>query len=304
MSKKSISVGMALGATGAAEGLEKGVSIFAHRELTHGALKTTRGMSLYCRFRLWTTTGQKPRQWVAVHRKHHRFSDQPGDPHSPIQESVGGRDGYRRVKWGTALLYRKAVKDPNLVPTYAPELASPDMLDRKIFDKGLIGVAVVQSLGFMAILRGMGFRGRDLITGTAAATLTSLAVAVRAGGDVNAKSHDSKTQDPETHDYSSNQGEGVPGWRGKIIRAKAAVTTAGEGSGHRRHHLEAYSAVFSEGWLDPAGMLVKTYARLGWLTINHVSDAADPQRSLPRATGEDLSRIQAMTPPHILSEAA
>jgi stearoyl-CoA desaturase (delta-9 desaturase) len=32
---------------------------------------------------LWLTTGMITRQWVAIHRKHHRFSDQPGDPHSP-----------------------------------------------------------------------------------------------------------------------------------------------------------------------------------------------------------------------------
>jgi stearoyl-CoA desaturase (delta-9 desaturase) len=32
---------------------------------------------------LWLTTGMITRQWVAIHRKHHRFSDEPGDPHSP-----------------------------------------------------------------------------------------------------------------------------------------------------------------------------------------------------------------------------
>jgi stearoyl-CoA desaturase (delta-9 desaturase) len=35
------------------------------------------------RFWLWMTTGMITRQWVAIHRKHHRFSDQEGDPHSP-----------------------------------------------------------------------------------------------------------------------------------------------------------------------------------------------------------------------------
>jgi stearoyl-CoA desaturase (delta-9 desaturase) len=35
------------------------------------------------RFWLWLTTGMITRQWVAIHRKHHRFSDVEGDPHSP-----------------------------------------------------------------------------------------------------------------------------------------------------------------------------------------------------------------------------
>jgi len=32
---------------------------------------------------IWLTTGIEPRQWAAVHRKHHEFSDAEGDPHSP-----------------------------------------------------------------------------------------------------------------------------------------------------------------------------------------------------------------------------
>ena len=36
-----------------------------------------------CRVVLWLTTGQSRREWVAVHRKHHTFTDRVGDPHSP-----------------------------------------------------------------------------------------------------------------------------------------------------------------------------------------------------------------------------
>jgi len=32
---------------------------------------------------LWITTGQRRQEWVAVHRKHHTFTDREGDPHSP-----------------------------------------------------------------------------------------------------------------------------------------------------------------------------------------------------------------------------
>ena len=34
--------------------------------------------------------------WVADHRKHHAFSDQPGDPHSPhVDHGVGWRGALR-----------------------------------------------------------------------------------------------------------------------------------------------------------------------------------------------------------------
>src|SRR2546422_4997307 len=35
---------------------------------------------------LWLTTGQLRQEWVAVHRKHHAFTDREGDPHSPRSE--------------------------------------------------------------------------------------------------------------------------------------------------------------------------------------------------------------------------
>jgi fatty-acid desaturase len=60
-----------------------GVTAGYHRLLTHNSYKT-------CRPVLWFLTlagmasGQgAPAEWVAFHRKHHEFSDEPDDPHSP-----------------------------------------------------------------------------------------------------------------------------------------------------------------------------------------------------------------------------
>ena len=35
-------------------------------------------------------------EWVATHRKHHRFSDHPGDPHSPHLDDAPGWRGALR----------------------------------------------------------------------------------------------------------------------------------------------------------------------------------------------------------------
>ena len=53
------------------------------------------------RFVIWITTGIQPRQWVAVHRKHHAFTDVEGDPHSP--ELLG----WVRVQLTNVALYRR-----------------------------------------------------------------------------------------------------------------------------------------------------------------------------------------------------
>jgi stearoyl-CoA desaturase (delta-9 desaturase) len=54
-----------------------------HRYFSHKTYKTSRAFQFVLAL-LGTTTVQKgPLWWAGIHRLHHRFSDQPGDPHSP-----------------------------------------------------------------------------------------------------------------------------------------------------------------------------------------------------------------------------
>jgi stearoyl-CoA desaturase (delta-9 desaturase) len=64
------------------------------------------------RFWLWLTTGMTTKQWVAIHRKHHRFTEAEGDPHSPHVY------GINRVLWKGAFLYHDASKDKAMVASY------------------------------------------------------------------------------------------------------------------------------------------------------------------------------------------
>src|ERR1051326_3870555 len=58
-------------------------TIYLHRCATHRALALHPAMAWLFRFALWITTGLATKEWVAVHRKHHAFTDEEGDPHSP-----------------------------------------------------------------------------------------------------------------------------------------------------------------------------------------------------------------------------
>jgi stearoyl-CoA desaturase (delta-9 desaturase) len=64
------------------------------------------------RFWLWLTTGMVTKQWVAIHRKHHRYSDLEGDPHSPHVFGIG------QVLTKGAVLYHEASKDKVMVDSY------------------------------------------------------------------------------------------------------------------------------------------------------------------------------------------
>ncbi len=99
-------------------------TIYLHRFLTHRALelhpvvKNLMHLAL-CLF----TAGIVPRQWMAVHRKHHHFSDKEGDPHSPYIK------GLWTVFWENTILYKMAAADEAMVRQYAPDY-KPDLVDR------------------------------------------------------------------------------------------------------------------------------------------------------------------------------
>ena len=58
-------------------------TIYLHRTATHKALELHPAVGFLFKFALWLTTGLSTKEWVAVHRKHHAFTDEEGDPHSP-----------------------------------------------------------------------------------------------------------------------------------------------------------------------------------------------------------------------------
>ena len=70
------------------------------------------------RFWLWLTTGMVTKEWVDIHRKHHRFTDEYNDPHSPLTY------GILKVLFGGAFLYNIAAKDKEMVAQY--EVGTPN----------------------------------------------------------------------------------------------------------------------------------------------------------------------------------
>lgn len=59
-------------------------SLYVHRGIAHKALIFHPVMEHFIRFWLWLTDGTQIKHWIAMHRKHHRYTDKAGDPHSPV----------------------------------------------------------------------------------------------------------------------------------------------------------------------------------------------------------------------------
>ena len=68
-----------------------------HRTATHRALELHPAVAWMFRFSLWLTTGLSTKEWVAVHRKHHAFTDEEGDPHSPMLDGLLVRPARQRL---------------------------------------------------------------------------------------------------------------------------------------------------------------------------------------------------------------
>lgn len=73
-----------------------GITVGYHRLFTHRSFKTTRTLRALLAV-LGSMAIEGPViEWVATHRKHHRFSDQAGDPHSPhVDQTPGWRGALR-----------------------------------------------------------------------------------------------------------------------------------------------------------------------------------------------------------------
>ena len=73
-----------------------GITVGYHRLFTHRSFKTTRPLrALFAVLGSMAVEGS-PIEWVATHRKHHSFSDRPGDPHSPHADRAAGWRGALR----------------------------------------------------------------------------------------------------------------------------------------------------------------------------------------------------------------
>jgi stearoyl-CoA desaturase (delta-9 desaturase) len=99
-------------------------SIYLHRALAHHSLSLRPALALLFRTLLWLLTGQSQQQWVAVHRKHHTFTDREGDPHSPKLL------GFWRVQLWNVYYYVREARQQQIVDTFAPDLA-PDTCSRR-----------------------------------------------------------------------------------------------------------------------------------------------------------------------------
>jgi stearoyl-CoA desaturase (Delta-9 desaturase) len=215
------------------------VTIYYHRGQAHGALKFNPVLEHFMRFWLWATTGMIQAEWVAVHRRHHQRSDQPGDPHSP------GVFGIWTVLFQGVRLYQAAAKDRTLVQSLSTGTPT-DWIERNIYSAhSKLGVTLL-------LMVNLGLFGA---WGLLIWAIQILWIPFWAAGVVNGIGHWWGYRNGNTKDNSRN----IVPW---------GIVIGGEEL-HNSHHCDPVSAKFSQHWweFDIGWMYICVFRKLGLVRL-------------------------------------
>jgi len=186
------------------------------------------------------------KEWVAVHRKHHAFSDQPGDPHSPVIM------GLKKILLEGAEVYRESARDSETVEKYGRGTPD-DWLERRVYARH-------RNLGIIILVL------TDLVVfgvpGIIILSVQLISMPLMAAGVINGLGHAIGYRNFECDNAARNL---VP-W---------GLITGGEEL-HNNHHAFPSSARFSmRSWEFDIGWM--------WLRILSTLGLADIRKVAPRA---------------------
>jgi stearoyl-CoA desaturase (delta-9 desaturase) len=243
-----------------------GVTVGLHRLFTHRSFKTGKGVRAVLAI-LGSAAVEGPViSWVADHRKHHAYSDQPGDPHSPHVDHGHGFKGalkgllHAHVGWLFIHTHRGA-RD-----RYARDLVNDPVVsfvDRTFLLWAVLGLLAPFVLGWL-----IGGTIITALTGLLWGGAVRILVLHHVTYSINSLCHFFGRRAFATGDHSRNL-------------AWLALPSLGE-AWHNNHHAFPTSARHGLRWwqLDPSALVIRGLEKLG-LAWNVVQIA--PERQLVKA---------------------
>ena len=225
-----------------------GITVGFHRYFTHGSFKAKRWLRVALAVAGSLAIEGPVIRWVADHRKHHRFSDKEGDPHSPWRygETVPA------LLKGLAFAHLGWLFDPEHTPRqkYAPDL----MADRDIVRVSrAFPLLVLTSLLLPPLIGGLwSMSWHGAITAFFWAGLVRIGLLHHVTWSINSICHAAGERPFKARDRSGNV------WW-------LAVLSMGE-SWHNLHHADPTAARHGvlRGQVDSSARLIQIFEKLGW----------------------------------------
>jgi stearoyl-CoA desaturase (Delta-9 desaturase) len=234
-----------------------GITVGFHRHFTHASFRAKRPLRIALAVMGSLAVEGPVIQWVADHRKHHRYSDKEEDPHSPWAYGHSRGDLLRglfhaHLGW----LFEFQQSSPS---QYAPDLlADADTVRISRYFPRIVAV----SLLLPALIGGLwSWSWQGAVSGFFWAALVRIALLHHVTWSINSICHVAGSRPFRSRDRSGNV------WW-------LALPSFGE-SWHNLHH--AYPTCARHGalprQLDTSALLIRLFEKLGWATHVRWPDA-------------------------------
>jgi stearoyl-CoA desaturase (Delta-9 desaturase) len=229
-----------------------GVTVGFHRLLTHRSFTAAPALRAVLAIAGSMSFEGEVIGWVAIHRRHHAFTDKPGDPHSPYRygsDPLGQLRGLAHAHVGWLLR-----DDPTPPSRYAPDMvADPVMRAISAAFPALCAVSLAVPFGAGWLIGGT---WHAALAALLWAGLVRVAVLQHVTWSVNSLCHVLGTRPFATrrHDRATNL------W-------PLALVSFGE-SWHNMHHSDPACARHGAdpGQVDISAAVIRVFERLGWAT--------------------------------------
>ncbi len=240
-----------------------GITVGFHRYFTHGSFKTGRPLRIALAIAGSLAVEGPVTRWVADHRRHHAYSDEEGDPHSPWRYGTSF-GALCKGLWHAHIGWLFDVEQTDQ-KRFAPDLLADS--DIRLVNR-LFPVWVAVSLGLPALLGGAwaAAAGESATSGALTAffwaSVVRMAVLHHATWSINSICHAVGDRPFLTRDQSRNV------W-------PLALISMGE-SWHNLHHADPTAARHGvDRWqVDTSAELIRGFEKLGW-----IRDVRWPSRS-------------------------
>ncbi|MFD6548352.1 acyl-CoA desaturase [Streptomyces sp. NPDC058398] len=225
-----------------------GVTIGYHRYFTHGSFKAKRPLRIAIAIAGSMAVEGPLVRWVADHRKHHKFSDAEGDPHSPWRYGETVPALMKGLWWAHIGWMFDQERTPQ--EKYAPDLVRDPVIraiSRQFILWTLLSLALPALIGGLVTMSWWG-----AFTGFFWGSLVRVALLHHVTWSINSICHAVGKRPFKSRDRSGNV------WW-------LAVLSCGE-SWHNLHHSDPTSARHGvdRGQLDSSARIIRWCEQLGW----------------------------------------
>ena len=242
-----------------------GITVGFHRYFTHGSFKAKRALRIALAVAGQLAIQGPVTRWVADHRRHHAYSDEDGDPHSPWRYGTGFK-ALSKGLWHAHIGWLFNVEQTDQ-RRFVPDL----LADRDVMRVSkLFPVFVTISLLLPALLGGLITRSwQGALSAFFWASVVRIGVLHHVTWSINSICHAWGSRPFMTRDRAVNV------WW-------LAVISGGE-SWHNLHHADPTCARHGvdKGQLDSSAVTIRAFEKLGW--------ASDVR--WPRASRLDARRV-------------